>query len=174
MALLIATALQYVNPLTFFAKDYRNWAVSDFALNRDWIDPPVTSLDELQKTWALYLKWAALCDTNLTTWSSSNGKAFAESPDTRKFRYTLGKDKDTAPTLEPASKAALPGTQREVTLAGVGQCEYFATQAVQALRAGGAPGKVPRADKVATPGHNWMLVNYSSALGSSPFWIAVD
>jgi hypothetical protein len=174
MGLPIADALQYVNRLTFFAKDYRNWAVSDFLLYKDWIDPPITTLAEQQKTWALYLKWAALADSNPKTWSSSNGTAFNESADVRKFRYTPGADKDTKPTLEPASKSALPSTQREVTLAGVGQCEYFATQAYQALKAGGAPGKVPRVDKVATPGHNWVLVNYSATPGSSPTWVAVD
>lgn len=174
MGLQIAQALQYVNKLTFFAKNYRNWAVSDFLLYREWIDPPVTTLEEQQKTWALYLKWAELAKANPTQWGSANGSAFNDNAETRKFRYTPGADKASPPTLLPASKAMLPSTQREVTLAGVGQCEYFATQAYQALKAGGPLGTVPRVDKVATPGHNWVLVNYSATLSSSPNWVAVD
>ena len=170
----IAEALHYVKPLAFFAKSYRNWAVSDFALYKDWVKPPITTLAEFQKTWALYLKWTTLCAANPTTWSSANGTAFTDNLASRKFRYTPGADDTTAPTLEPASTGTLPSTQREVTLEGVGQCEYFATQAYQALKAGGPAGKVPRVDKVSTPGHNWVLVNHSTTLGSSPSWIAVD
>ena len=174
MGLPLAKALQYVNRLTPNAKDYRSWAVSDFIVyKKKWVDEHVT-LEEQQKTWALYLKWAALCNANPASWSSSNGTAFTNNLETRKFRYTPGTDKDKAPTLEASSNATLPATQREVTLAGVGQCEYFATQAYQALKAGGAAGTTPRVDKISTPGHNWVIVNHSSDASSSPHWVAVD
>ena len=52
--------------------------------------------------------------------------------------------------------------------------EYFATQAYQALKAGGAAGTTPRVDKISTPGHNWVIVNHSSDASSSPHWVAVD
>jgi hypothetical protein len=174
----LADALKYVNRLTTFGKQFREYAVSDFLLYRDWIEPPITSLDELQKTWALYLKWKALCDANPSQWSSSNGQQFTQSPSARKFRYINGASSKIAPTLHLMTDPRQPG-MKEAELKGVGQCEYFATQAYQALKAGGDPGKVPRVDKISTPGHNWVLVNYSPDDGNdedseSPNWIAVD
>jgi hypothetical protein len=174
----LADAMKYVNRLTTFAKQLRDYAVSDFLLYRSWIEPPVTSLDELQKTWALYLKWKELCKANPSQWSSSNGQPFSASPAARKFRYIKGGAADVAPTLYSMTDPKLPG-MIDAELKGVGQCEYFATQAYQALKAGGKPGTVPRVDKISTPGHNWVLVNYSPDDGNesdseSANWVAVD
>ena len=140
MSLPLALALHYINSHTHSAKNYRNWAVSDFILYKEVLVDPNTTLEEQQKTWALYLKWTALCNANPESWSSSNGTRFTDSPAIRKFRYTPGADTATAPTLEASSNAILPATQREVTLDGVGQCEYFATQAYEG---GGVRSNIP-------------------------------
>lgn len=174
MPLDIKVAMQYVRAHTFSGRVYRDYAVSDFLLYRDWIKPPITTMKEYQKTWALYLKWTALCGANPSQWSSANGTAFNASEQSRKFRFKPGTQIDEPPTLHPYAIPSTSGTT-EATLKGVGQCEYFAMNAFQALKAGGKTGEVPRVDKVATPGHNWVLVNYSPAAPkNTSTWIAVD
>ncbi|MCH2201519.1 MAG: hypothetical protein MK102_06100 [Fuerstiella sp.] len=62
--------------------------------------------------------------------------------------------------------------QIQVTLGGVGQCEWFAMHAYADLAAGGIEGKTPMIQKISTPSHNWVLVN-----GDHPDqnkWYAVD
>jgi hypothetical protein len=172
-------ALAFVRKHTALATKYRDYAVSDFLNYMDWVKPPEGISDaEYQKTWALYLKWKQLCNANYADWYSANGTPFVKNPETRKFRYTPGGVAATAPTIhkatDPRSAAMI-----EATLAGVGQCEYFATQAYQALKIRGKAGTTPRVDKVSTPGHNWVLVNYSPRDGNergreSPNWVAVD
>ncbi len=144
-------ALSFVNA-RFKSKAIRNYAVSDFASYTE-IAAKGTSLTELQKTWALYLKWAALADANPGEYSSANGKSFSNSV---KFFYTEGGDTDTAPTIVSAKGA----NTKEAELKGVGQCEYFAGLAYRDLstpRTGSNAAPVVR--KVATKGHNWVLVN---------------
>lgn len=148
---------------------YRNYAVSDFARYRSIVEKNASAA-ELQKTWALYLKWVALSKANPGTYGSPNGKPFNP---TKKFRYERGGGKDGAPKLCPDTQQ-LGGEVREAELHGVGQCEYFAGLAYAALTRGGKDGKIPRVDKVSTPGHNWVLVNYSEDQSTSPHWIAVD
>jgi hypothetical protein len=106
-----------------------------------------------------------LCKGNPQQWSSSNGQAFETDEGKRKFNYTLGSP-STGPTVGSGAKQAV--------LKGIGQCEYFATQAYAALKVGGKKGSVPRVDKISTPGHNWVLVNYSPKDNSSDKWVAVD
>jgi hypothetical protein len=156
-------ALKYVNLKTSAAKKYREYAVSDFSNYIDQLKNHVTSA-ELQKTWALYLKWSGLCKANAQQWSSANGQAFATNEGARKFNYTM--KASAAPTLGSGAQKAVVN--------GVGQCEYFATQAFAALSVGGKKGTVPRVDKVSTPGHNWVLVNYSPKDESSDRTVAVD
>jgi hypothetical protein len=156
-------ALKYVNLKTGGAKKYREYAVSDFSNYVDSIKkhmPP----EELQKTWALYLKWAGLCTANPQQWSSANGQSYATNEPARKFNYTINAAK--APTLGVGAQKAVVN--------GVGQCEYFATQAFAALKLGGKKGTVPRVDKIATPGHNWVLVNYSPRATTVDQLVAVD
>lgn len=156
-------ALKYVNLKTSGAKKYREYAVSDFSNYIDSIKkhmPP----EELQKTWALYLKWAGLCTANAQQWSSANGQSYATNEAARKFNYTMNAAK--APTLGAGAQKAVVN--------GVGQCEYFATQAFAALKVGGKKGTVPRVDKIATPGHNWVLVNYSPKAKTAEQLVAVD
>ena len=156
-------ALKYVNLKTGGAKKYREYAVSDFSNYIDNIKkhmPPA----ELQKTWALYLKWAGLCRANAQQWSSANGQAFVTNEAARKFNYSMSASK--APTLGSGAQKAVVN--------GVGQCEYFATQAYAALKVGGKKGTVPRIDKISTPGHNWVLVNYSPKSDAADHLVAVD
>lgn len=120
---------------------------------------------DFQKTWALYAKWVALCKGNPQQWFSANGQAFETNEQARKFNYTMGSS-EGGPTLGSGAQQAV--------LKGVGQCEYFATQAYAALKVGGKKGSVPRVDKISTPGHNWVLVNYSTKDDSSDQWVAVD
>jgi hypothetical protein len=156
-------ALKYVNLKTSGAKKYREYAVSDFSNYIDQIKNHISPA-ELQKTWALYLKWAGLCKANAQQWSSANGQPFATNEAARKFNYTMGAS--TAPTLGSGAQKAVVN--------GVGQCEYFATQAYAALKVGGKKGTVPRIDKISTPGHNWVLVNYSPKSKSPDHLVAVD
>ena len=156
-------ALKYVNLKTSAAKKYREYAVSDFSNYVDQIKKHIPPA-ELQKTWALYLKWAGLCKANAQQWSSANGQAYATNEAARKFNYTMSASK--APTLGAGAQKAVVN--------GVGQCEYFATQAYAALKVGGKKGTVPRIDKISTPGHNWVLVNYSPKSKSGDQLVAVD
>jgi hypothetical protein len=144
-------ALKYVNTKTRSANKFREYAVSDFSRYKEQVEQ-LTTADELQKTWALYLKWTNMCVGNYQQWYSANGQAFSTNESARKFNYTPG-SADTGPTIGTGPKQA--------TVNGIGQCEYFATQAFQSLKLGGKKGTVPRVDKIATPGHNWVLVNYS-------------
>ena len=156
-------ALKYVNLKTSSAKKYREYAVSDFS---NYIEPLKKHIPpaELQKTWALYLKWSGLCKANAQQWSSANGQAYVTNEPARKFNYTMSAAK--APTLGSGAQKAVVN--------GVGQCEYFATQAFAALKVGGKKGTVPRIDKISTPGHNWVLVNYSPKTESTDRRVAVD
>jgi len=157
-------ALKYVNLKTSAAKKFREYAVSDFTNYKELVGKHMPA-DEFQKTWALYLKWSTLCKANPQQWFSANGQAFETNEGARKFNYTLGAP-STGPTVGSGAKQAV--------LKGVGQCEYFATQAFAALKVGGKKGSVPRVDKISTPGHNWVLVNYSTRDDSSDKWVAVD
>ena len=172
MALQLKEAQAYVNRCIGVMKGpYRNYAVSDFINYIDWIEPPKATLADLQKTWALYLKWAALCKAN-HQYGSANGTAFSPQM-VKKFWYTPGASAKNEPTLH-AQKPNPQGLAKEIELKGVGQCEYFATQAYQALKAQGAAGTTPRVEKVSTPGHNWVLVNRSHGADNTDDWVAVD
>jgi hypothetical protein len=157
-------AHDYVTTKTKSADKYREYAVSDFLNYRTMIQDHM-EVQELQKTWALYLKWKMMCDANPQQWSSANGRAFTVNLPVQKFNYTLG-TKDTPPTLGTGAQMAI--------VKGVGQCEYFATQAFQMLKTWGKEGTVPRVDKIATPGHNWVIVNYSDKDPIGDNLVAVD
>jgi hypothetical protein len=115
MAVTGLQAMAFVNP-RFQSKQIRNYAVSDFLLYTE-IAAKGAPLAELQKTWALYLKWKALADVN-KEYSSANGTAFKSSV---KFFYKEGADTDTPPTIVSAKGS----DTKEAELKGVGQCEYF-------------------------------------------------
>ena len=171
MALTLTQALSYTKKNIGMIKSaYRNYAVSDFLGYRDWIAPPIVTLADLQKTWALYLKYMALSGAD-HSYGSSNGTPYGVNA--KKFWYTPGADATTAPTLH-AGRPTPQGLATEIELKGVGQCEYFATQAYQALKSGGPTGTVPRVEKVSTPMHNWVLVNRSHAADNKGDWVAVD
>ena len=123
-------ALKYVNLKTSGAKKYREYAVSDFSNYIEEIKKHIPPA-ELQKTWALYLKWSGLCKANAQQWSSANGQAYVTNEPARKFNYTMSAAK--APTLGSGAQKAVVN--------GVGQCEYFATQAFAALKVGGRKGQ---------------------------------
>src|SRR3954451_12313333 len=117
-------ALAFVTP-RFQSKQIRDYAVSDFLLYSD-MTAKGTTLADLQKTWALYLKWKTLADNN-KEYYSANGTAFKKPV---KFFYTEGADKTTPPTILDKKGA---GT-KEAELKGVGQCEYFAGLAYANLK----------------------------------------
>ena len=134
---------------------FQGFAVSDFLGYRTMVANRMP-LAELQKTWALYLKWKALANTD-GRYSSANGKTF-DRP-VRVF-YTAGPNRNTAPTIHATNIAGASVTD----LRGVGQCEYFAMGAYADLKIparGGQPA--PIVQKIATPGHNWVLVNGDAA-----------
>ncbi|HEU4687055.1 MAG TPA: hypothetical protein VFS23_01775 [Vicinamibacterales bacterium] len=126
-----------MNLKTSGAKKYREYAVSDFS---NYVDS---------------IKWAGLCTANPQPWSSANGQSYATNEAARKFNYTINVSK--APTLGVGAQKAVVN--------GVGQCEYFATQAFAALKVGGKKGTVPRVDKIATLGHNPVSLTNGSAVG---------
>jgi hypothetical protein len=157
-------ALKYVNAKTKAADKFREYAVSDFLRYKKDVEK-VTTAEELQKTWALYLRWKKMCDANYQQWYSPNGQAFDTDLKSRTFNYTEGSP-STGPTIGSGPKQAV--------VKGIGQCEYFATQAYQMLKVGGKKGTVPRVDKISTPGHNWVLVNFSENDEDGDNLVAVD
>jgi hypothetical protein len=188
MAIKIEDALKFIRPHLSEVKKLRDYAVSDFlgyiSIVQDYAD-----LEEGQKTWALYLKWKDLVASDSGKYSSSNGTSFKpEIP----FVYKNGKDKEEAPTIVPGVKtlkeyvAQKKGSvkeaelkkdgYREATLRGVGQCEYFAQQAYGHLKVPAKSGTTaPLIKKIATPGHNWVIVNYDDESAKKPeLWVIVD
>lgn len=186
MAIKVDDALKFVKPHISEVKKLREFAVSDFLGYIDIVKEHAP-LEELQKTWALYLKWTALCAIDKGKYYSANGSAFK--PEVS-FVYKMGASEDEAPTLidkvktlkehAAATKAKEVDLKkdgyREAILRGVGQCEYFAQQAYGHLKVPAKTGSVgPLVRKIATPGHNWVIVNYDDESLSKPdLWVQVD
>lgn len=186
MAIKVEDALKFVKPHISEVKKLRDYAVSDFLGYID-IVKDYAELEEVQKTWALYLKWKDLCNSDKAKYSSANGTAFK--PEVQ-FVYKVGKTVAEAPTLVDKVKTIkehatnTKGKEvdlkkdgyREATLRGVGQCEYFAQQAYGHLKVPAKTGSVaPLVRKIATPGHNWVIVNYDDESQNKPeLWVQVD
>jgi len=116
---------------------------------------------ELQKSWALFLKWHDRSDPG-------GGAAYPKPVD---FYYTEGTNKTTAPTInvEKTTKGA-----KAAQLKGFGQCNYFAEMTYNLLKkpaVGKMAGKGPLVEKISTPGHNWVIVNRDAPQAD---WIVVD
>ena len=172
MALSFQAAMEHVQKCTRRHKlQFRDYAVSDFAQYSDYARRWSPGRD-FRKAWALYEKWGELCRSGNRKWTSANGKPFDGDQRTRTFRFRPCGNTLAAPTLFPDRPQGLPPGTERVVLKGVGQCEYFATKAFNALSRNGKPNTVPRIDKISTPGHNWVLVNADAA--STNDWIAVD
>ncbi len=148
-------------------RKYRNYAISDFLPYRSWLS--TAPLAECQKSWALFLKWNLLCNANRSKWGAGQaGKDFGSGDPSTRFCYDHGANHTQAPTI--AANGA-----HQATLQGVGQCGYFAVDAFKRLKLGGRRHPVPRVDRVATPGHNWVLVNYNpNRPNDTSSWIIVD
>lgn len=173
----VDAAMKYVTSHTLFAKNFRNYAVSDFLGYTDWVRPSktkfVVTIDEFQKTWALYNWWKEKCKADAASWSSANGTAFNHKEELRKFLYKPGASEQLEPAVTTWKKAPFPIGHKEAKLDGVGQCEYFATQAYQALVGNKSDKTAPLIEKISTPGHNWVVVNrVKDTLPAN--WIVVD
>jgi len=141
---------------------YRDYGVTDFLqYHRDPTIASQISLAEMQKSWALYLKWYERKD-------AGGGSRYDKPID---FFYKEGGAKTTAPTINVDKQAA---GAKAAQLKGFGQCNYFAEMTYALLQkpaVGKMAGKGPRVEKIATPGHNWVIVNRDAPQGD---WVVVD
>ena len=142
------------------AASYRDYGVTDFlGFYKEFTE--VITKPEIQKTWALFLKWYERKDPG-------GGAAYQKSVD---FNYKDGADNNTAPTMNVDKQAA---GAKAAQLKGFGQCNYFAEMAYGLLKkpaVGKMTGKGPRVKKVSTPNHNWVIVNHD---GPKADWVVVD